>query len=48
MAYLWGLLKGAVPMIVHGDPYLFGLVWVALGLFLILSTAGVLRTRLPS
>lgn len=28
--------------------FIFGLVWVALGLFLILSTAGVLRSRLPS
>ena len=27
---------------------IFGLVWVALGLFLILSTAGVLRSRMPS
>jgi hypothetical protein len=27
---------------------IFGIVWVALGLFLILSTAGVLRSRLPS
>ena len=27
---------------------LFGIVWVLLGLFLILSTAGVLRSRLPS
>ncbi len=28
--------------------FIFGMVWVALGLFLILSTAGVLRSRLPS
>jgi len=28
--------------------FLFGLVWVALGLFLILSTAGVLHSRMPS
>ena len=27
---------------------IFGIVWVALGLFLILSTAGVLHSRLPS
>jgi hypothetical protein len=27
---------------------IFGIVWVLLGLFLILSTAGVLRARLPS
>ncbi|HSS39478.1 MAG TPA: hypothetical protein VLT58_11975 [Polyangia bacterium] len=27
---------------------IFGIVWVALGLFLILSTAGVLRSRMPS
>ena len=26
---------------------IFGLVWVLLGLFLILSTAGVLRARMP-
>jgi hypothetical protein len=28
--------------------FIFGLVWVALGLFLILSTAGVLHSRMPS
>ena len=28
--------------------FIFGIVWVLLGLFLILSTAGVLRGRLPS
>jgi len=27
---------------------IFGMVWVALGLFLILSTAGVLHSRMPS
>ena len=27
---------------------IFGVVWVLLGLFLILSTAGVLRSRLPT
>jgi hypothetical protein len=27
---------------------IFGIVWVLLGMFLILSTAGVLRGRLPS
>ena len=27
--------------------FIFGIVWVLLGLFLILSTAGVLRGRLP-
>ena len=27
---------------------IFGIVWMLLGLFLILSTAGVLRARLPS
>jgi hypothetical protein len=26
----------------------FGIVWIALGVFLILSTSGVLRSRLPS
>ena len=27
---------------------IFGIVWIALGVFLILSTSGVLRSRLPS
>ncbi len=27
--------------------FIFGIVWVLLGLFLILSTAGVLRSRMP-
>jgi tungstate transport system permease protein len=46
MAYLWGLLKGAVPLIVHGDPYLFGLVWVTIKVAVI-STAAATVIGLP-
>jgi tungstate transport system permease protein len=46
MAYLWGLLKGAVPMIVHGDPYLFGLLWVTIKVAVV-STAAALVIGLP-
>jgi tungstate transport system permease protein len=46
MAYLWGLLKGAVPMIVHGDPYLFGLLWVTIKVAAI-STAAATVIGLP-
>jgi tungstate transport system permease protein len=46
MAYLWGLLKGAVPMIVHGDPYLFGLLWVTIKVAVI-STAAATVIGLP-
>ncbi len=46
MAYLWGLIKGAVPLIVHGDPYLFGLVWVTVKVAVV-STAAALVIGLP-
>ena len=46
MAYLWGLLKGAVPMIVHGEPYLLGLVWVTIKVAVV-STAAALVIGLP-
>jgi tungstate transport system permease protein len=46
MGYLWGLLKGAVPLIVHGDPYLFGLLWVTIKVAVI-STAAATVIGLP-
>ena len=46
MAYLWGLIKGAIPMIVHGDSYLFGLVWVTIKVAIV-STAAALVIGLP-
>jgi tungstate transport system permease protein len=46
MAYLWSLLKGAIPMIVHGDPYLFGLLWVTIKVAVI-STAAATVIGLP-
>jgi tungstate transport system permease protein len=46
MAYLWGLIKGAIPMIVHGDSYLFGLVWVTIKVAMV-STAAALVIGLP-
>jgi len=46
MAYLWGLIKGAIPMIVHGDSYLFGLVWVTIKVAIV-STAAALAIGLP-
>jgi tungstate transport system permease protein len=46
MAYLWGQLKGAIPLITSGDPYLLNLVWVTVKVALI-STAGALVIGLP-
>jgi tungstate transport system permease protein len=46
MAYLWGLFKGAIPMIAHGDPYLFGLLWVTIKVAAI-STAAATIIGLP-
>jgi tungstate transport system permease protein len=28
MAYLWDQLRGAIPLIVHGNPYILNLLWV--------------------
>jgi tungstate transport system permease protein len=28
MGYLWGQLRDAIPLIVHGNPYILGLLWV--------------------
>jgi tungstate transport system permease protein len=46
MAYLWGQLKGAVPLIVHGDPFLMSLLWVTVRVALV-STAVAVVLGLP-
>ena len=46
MSYLWEQLRGAIPLIVHGDPYIMGLLWVTIRVALV-STAAALVIGLP-
>ena len=46
MSYLWEQLRGAIPLIAHGDPYVMGLLWVSVRVALI-STAAALIIGLP-
>lgn len=46
MSYLWEQLRGAIPLIAHGDPYVIGLLWVSIRVALI-STAVALLVGLP-
>ena len=46
MHYLWEQLRGAVPLIAHGDPYIMGLLWVTIRVAIV-STAGALVIGLP-
>jgi tungstate transport system permease protein len=46
MAYLWGQLKAAIPLIVHGDPFIFNLLWVTVRVALV-STAAAVVLGLP-
>lgn len=46
MSYLWEQLHGAIPLIVHGDPYIMGLLWVTIRVALV-STAAALIIGLP-
>jgi tungstate transport system permease protein len=46
MGYVWDQLRGAIPLIAHGDPYIMGLLWVTLRVALV-STAAALVVGLP-
>ncbi|MBV9002904.1 MAG: ABC transporter permease, partial [Solirubrobacterales bacterium] len=46
MHYLWEQLRGAIPLIAHGDPYLMGLLWVTIRVAIV-STAAALLIGLP-
>lgn len=46
MSYLWHQISSAVTLIVHGDPYLMGLLWVTVRL-LVVSTTAALIIGLP-
>ncbi|HTP20635.1 MAG TPA: ABC transporter permease [Solirubrobacteraceae bacterium] len=46
MGYVWDQLRGAIPLIVHGDPYIMGLLWVTLKVAVV-STAAALVVGLP-
>jgi tungstate transport system permease protein len=46
MGYLWHELRSAIPLITHGNSYIFGLVWVTIRVALI-STAAALAIGLP-
>lgn len=46
MGYLWDQLRGAIPLIAHGDPYIMGLLWVTLRVAMI-STGAALVVGLP-
>jgi tungstate transport system permease protein len=46
MGYVWDQLRGAIPLIVHGDPYIMGLLWVTIRVALV-STGAALVVGLP-
>jgi len=46
MDFLWDQLKGAIPLIVHRDPFLVSLTWVTIRVALV-STAAALVIGLP-
>jgi tungstate transport system permease protein len=46
MTYLWEQMRGAIPLIVHGDPYIMGLLWVTIRVAIV-STASALVIGLP-
>jgi tungstate transport system permease protein len=46
MTYLWEQTRGAIPLIVHGDPYIMGLLWVTIRVAIV-STASALVIGLP-
>jgi tungstate transport system permease protein len=41
MSYLWDQLSGAVPLIVHRDPYIMNLLWVTIRVAVVSTTAAV-------
>ena len=46
MSYLWDQLRGSIPLIAHGDPYIMGLLWVTVRVAVV-STAAALVIGLP-
>jgi tungstate transport system permease protein len=46
MSYVWDQLRGAIPLITHGNPYIVNLIWVSLRVALI-STSAALVIGLP-
>jgi tungstate transport system permease protein len=46
MSYLWHQLRSAVPLIVHGNPYILSVTWVTIRVALV-STASALAVGLP-
>jgi tungstate transport system permease protein len=46
MRFLWEQLRDALPLIVHGDPYIMGLLWVTIRVAIV-STLAALVVGLP-
>ena len=46
MAYVWDQIRGAIPLITHGNPYIMGLLWVTIRVAVI-STVLALLIGLP-
>lgn len=46
MGYVWNQIRGAIPLITHGNPYLMNLLWVSIRVALI-STSAALVIGLP-
>ena len=46
MAYLWDQLRGAIPLITHGNPYILDLLWVTIRVAFI-STSLAVAVGLP-
>jgi tungstate transport system permease protein len=46
MEYLWQQLRSAIPLIVHGDPFILSLIWVTIRVAVV-STALALVIGLP-
>jgi tungstate transport system permease protein len=46
VTYVWDQIRGAIPLIVHGDPYIMGLLWVTIRVAVI-STSLALLIGLP-
>jgi len=46
VSYVWEQMRGAIPLIAHGDPYIMGLLWVTIRVALV-STASALVIGLP-
>ncbi len=46
MGYVWDQIRGALPLIAHGDPYILGLVWVTIKVAVV-STLVALVIGLP-